>query len=105
MPLGRSSNGTFEDLELVVVDDGSTDETLDRLKSHQRSEVGPDYKLRHQGVVAAANKAASLAQADWIARMDADDLIPSSSGSRSNGSLPSKTPVRHRQRTCEDRRS
>jgi glycosyltransferase involved in cell wall biosynthesis len=65
--------GTFEDLELVVLDDGSTDESFKVLKSID----DPRFVLkqtRHQGVVETANKAASLAKADWIARMDADDI-------------------------------
>ncbi|MDC0262514.1 glycosyltransferase [bacterium] len=66
-------DGTFPDLELVIVDDGSTDQTLDRLKSINDPRLVLT-KTPHQGVVAAANKAASMAQAQWIARMDADDL-------------------------------
>ncbi len=66
-------DGTFQDLELVIVDDGSTDQTLDRLKSINDPRLVLT-KTPHQGVVAAANKAASMAQAQWIARMDADDI-------------------------------
>lgn len=65
--------GTFEDLELVVVDDGSTDRTLELLKSIKDSRLVLS-QTRHQGVVAAANKAASMTKANWIARMDADDI-------------------------------
>jgi glycosyltransferase involved in cell wall biosynthesis len=65
--------GTFKDLELVVVDDGSTDRTFETLKSISDPRLVLT-RTPHQGVVAAANKAASMAQAQWIARMDADDL-------------------------------
>ena len=64
--------GTFKDLELVVVDDGSTDRTFETLKSISDPRLVLT-RTPHQGVVAAANKAASMAQAQWIARMDADD--------------------------------
>lgn len=66
-------NGTFKDLELVVVDDGSTDQSLNVLKSIQDPRLIVSQSP-HQGVVAAANKAASLAKGNWIARMDADDI-------------------------------
>ncbi|MBT5927575.1 MAG: glycosyltransferase family 2 protein, partial [Verrucomicrobia bacterium] len=55
--------GTFEDLELVVVDDGSTDRTLELLKSIKDSRLVLS-QTRHQGVVAAANKAASMTKAN-----------------------------------------
>ena len=66
-------NGSFKPLELIVVDDGSTDRSMDRIKN-----IG-DARLRvikgnHQGVGIAANRAAAEAQAEWIARMDADDV-------------------------------
>ncbi|MEM9659997.1 MAG: glycosyltransferase, partial [Planctomycetota bacterium] len=64
---------SFADLELVVVDDGSTDATKAALRPFD------DGRLRvvsaaHRGVVAAANEATDLATAPLIARMDADDF-------------------------------
>lgn len=64
--------GTHRDVELVVIDDGSTDggadviESLndDRIRLHRRS---------HRGIVATLNEGVSLCRHDWIARMDADD--------------------------------
>lgn len=64
---------TLRDLELIIIDDGSTDETP--------SIVGRivDRRVRimrcpHQGVVAAANLGTRLSVAPFIARMDADDF-------------------------------
>ena len=63
---------SLREIELIVVDDGSTDATADI--------VGGicDPRLRlvgcpHRGVAAAANTATELARAPLIARMDADD--------------------------------
>ena len=63
---------TLRDIELIVVDDGSTDGTFDVLQGIR------DPRLRavsrpHRGVVEAANTGTELADAPLIARMDADD--------------------------------
>ena len=64
---------TLRDLELIVLDDGSTDDTVAVV---QRI---PDPRLRlircsHRGVVLTANTGTQLAVAPFIARMDADDF-------------------------------
>ena len=64
---------TLGDLELVVVDDGSTDATRDVLGG-----VG-DRRLRverrtHEGLTRALNHALRLARAPLVARLDADDI-------------------------------
>ncbi|MBI9110896.1 glycosyltransferase family 2 protein [Maridesulfovibrio ferrireducens] len=66
---------TFENLELVVVDDGSSDQTAAVLKKYTSldSRVKPLF-LDHQGVVGAANGAIEASQGEYLARMDADDL-------------------------------
>jgi glycosyltransferase involved in cell wall biosynthesis len=69
-------NGHFKQIEVIVADDGSGDRTLQKLETIR------DHRLRilkgtHQGVAATANRAASEAQAEWVARMDADDIAHS----------------------------
>lgn len=64
---------TFGDLELVVVDDGSTDHTPEALRH-----VGDD-RLRilvreHRGISAALNVGIRTARGAYIARLDSDDL-------------------------------
>lgn len=60
-------------LEVVVVDDGSTDGTGEALEA----EFGDRVRLVRQvrrGVAAARNAGARLATGDWIALLDSDDL-------------------------------
>ena len=67
---------TFEDFELVVVDDGSWDETPAILK---RFAATDRRVVRHTqprgGIVTALNRGIALARAPLIARMDADDVM------------------------------
>jgi len=64
---------SLADLELIVADDGSTDDTVAAVARND------DPRLRiaeypHRGVAATVNSATRLARAPLIARMDADDV-------------------------------
>lgn len=64
---------TLRDIELIVHDDGSTDETCAVINAID------DQRMRyvrgaHAGVSAATNAATELATSPYIARMDADDF-------------------------------
>lgn len=65
---------SLQDFEAVLVDDGSTDDTLNHLgawaDSDQRFKV---IGLPHQGIIPALNAGLSACRSDYIARMDADD--------------------------------
>lgn len=59
--------------EVIVVDDGSTDDTLERLKPFSR-----DVRLHHQpngGLPAACNRGIALCDGALIIRLDADDEL------------------------------
>jgi glycosyltransferase involved in cell wall biosynthesis len=63
----------FTSYEVVVVDDGSTDQTAQLLKSYgTRITV---LREANQGAEAARNKAAALAQGEYLAMLDHDDLL------------------------------
>lgn len=58
-------------MEVVLVDDGSTDDTADLVKSAY-PQVNYVYQS-NQGVSAARNAGIAVAQGDWIALLDSDD--------------------------------
>jgi glycosyltransferase involved in cell wall biosynthesis len=64
---------TFRDFELLIVNDGSTDQTESIIRSY------PDSRIRlinqsNQGVSAALNTGLKQARGKYIARFDADDI-------------------------------
>ncbi|HEX3084917.1 MAG TPA: glycosyltransferase family 2 protein [Pyrinomonadaceae bacterium] len=69
-------NQTFADFEFVIVDDNSTDGSLEI----SRKWANLDQRIRlcenkeRQGHAATSNLAVSLARAKYVARMDADDI-------------------------------
>lgn len=65
---------SFEDYEIIVIDDGSTDGTGEALKgfASRIRYIGQD----NRGLGAARNRALELAQGEYIALLDSDDLWP-----------------------------
>ncbi|UVF18426.1 glycosyltransferase [Microvirga terrae] len=66
---------TYKNLEILVVDDGSVDQTSEIVERHSR--VDARVKLIRQnnrGLAAARNSAISLSNGELIAPVDADDL-------------------------------
>jgi GT2 family glycosyltransferase len=64
---------TFGDLELIVVDDGSTDATpdvLDRVRDPRLRVI----RQAHRGIDAAMNAGLRAARGEYLARNDSDDL-------------------------------
>jgi len=60
------------DFELIIVDDGSTDEGPSRVQPYLGDQVQLITQV-NQGVSAARNAGVSAAQGGWIALLDADD--------------------------------
>ena len=66
---------TLTDLELIVVDDGSTDTTPELLATAARVDQRLRVEVRSpEGLTAALNAGCTLAAAPLVARMDADDV-------------------------------
>ena len=66
---------TWSDWELVVVDDGSTDESLAILESIDDQRVRLVGRGLHRGLGASLNLIADNARGRYVARMDADDMM------------------------------
>lgn len=66
---------TYRNFEVVVVDDGSTDHTKERLEQFAaRREFRYHFK-KNEGRSAARNTGARLATGEWLLFLDSDDLL------------------------------
>lgn len=69
-------NQTYQDFELLIIDDGSSDNTLEILQKYQNN---PKIKIiknkKNIGFVRSAIKAINLAKGEYIMRLDADDYL------------------------------
>ena len=69
-------NQTFRDYELLITDDGSSDNTLEICRQYARehSEMNISVSsIAHAGVAAARNHAIARASGEFVAFLDADD--------------------------------
>ncbi len=65
---------TFDDLEVVILDDGSTDDTPALARSFRGESRVRYVRTEHRGVAAAKNAGAGQARAPLVAFLDADDV-------------------------------
>lgn len=66
---------TFEDWNLFIFDDGSTDGTLDYIEDWIKNEPRATLFKRKQSFVSNLNEGIMMSKSKYIARMDADDIM------------------------------
>jgi glycosyltransferase involved in cell wall biosynthesis len=70
--LDSVKNQTFQDFEIIVVDDGSSDSTREIVKGHPTNPKLLEQK--NSGPASARNRGIGLAHGKYVAFLDADDL-------------------------------
>ena len=68
-------NQSYTNLELIIVDDGSTDNTSEVVNSYLSDSRCVYIKKANAGVSLARNDGAKIAKGSYIAFLDADDLL------------------------------
>jgi glycosyltransferase involved in cell wall biosynthesis len=67
---------TYKDVDVVVLDDGSTDNTKEVAQQYASKHANVTYvHQENKGIVATRNRAIKLASGDYIIQLDADDWI------------------------------
>ncbi len=66
-------NQTFKEFELLIIDDGSTDNTKEIIKSFNDDRIKYIYYNQNKGPSYARNTGIKLAQSNFIAFLDSDD--------------------------------
>lgn len=73
--LNSVMNQTIKDIEVICIDDGSTDSSLDSLKEYQKKHGNVIViEQENKGAGNARNKGIEMAQGEYIAFMDSDDF-------------------------------
>lgn len=67
-------NQTYCDFELIIVDDCSTDETVNKIRQYTDERIRLICNDRNCGLTCNLNKALNVAKGKYIVRMDGDDI-------------------------------
>lgn len=65
---------TYQNFELLVLDDGSSDETLKKVRQFDDARIRIYCDGSHKGLASRLNEALDLSRGQYFARMDGDDL-------------------------------
>lgn len=67
-------NQTFTDFEFLIIDDASTDGSIDIIKSYNDPRISFTEKPENTGYTNSLNMGLEMARGEYIARMDSDDI-------------------------------
>jgi glycosyltransferase involved in cell wall biosynthesis len=65
---------TFQNFELIIIDDGSTDNSAEKLSTFTDPRIVLLSNEKNRGLVETLNRGIAAAKGEYIARMDADDI-------------------------------
>lgn len=68
-------NQSYENFELIIIDDGSSDQTQKKLKELKDPRVRVIIDNKNLGLPNRLNQITQMAKGEFIARMDADDIM------------------------------
>lgn len=67
-------NQTFKNFELLIINDGSTDKSVEVINTFKDNRIQLIHNSINLGLIKTLNKGIDLAQGKYIARVDADDI-------------------------------
>lgn len=73
--IGSILRQKYTNYEILIIDDGSTDDSENLIKSMNHPKIRYYKNTRNMGIVPSLNRGLRLAKGEYIARMDADDVM------------------------------
>ena len=67
-------NQSFSDYELIIIDDGSTDDSSKIINNYRDDRIKYYKNIKNSGIVFSLNRGLEIASSEYIARIDSDDI-------------------------------